>query len=115
MGNLRMHRIQTCAGGCVCVCVCVRVRVCVCVCACVCVYVHGVHTIHTLISLYIDPRRCTTSLVGLSAGLSIPVVGSIPAKNQKLRNQIYMDLKYRGYMDLNYRGFQARVLNYYFT
>jgi len=32
-----------------------------------------------------------------------------------LRNQIYMDLKYRGYMDLNYRGFQARVLNYYFT
>jgi len=32
-----------------------------------------------------------------------------------LRNQIYMDLKYRGYMDLNYKGFQARVLNYYFT
>ena len=54
-----------------------------------------------------DPRRCKTSTVGRSAGLSVP--RSSVRFRQKLktptpRTQIYMDLKY---IDP-----QARVLNY---
>ena len=71
------ERVCVCACACVCLCVCVCVCVCVCssVCVCMCLYKlcsqKQAHT-HKHICTHIYPRRCKTSLVGQSAGLSIP-------------------------------------------
>jgi len=60
------------------------------------------------VSMSLYPRRCKTSSVGQSAGLSIARSSvRLQQKLQKPRSQIYMDL--------SYIDSQARILNYCFT